>query len=378
MRRTVRNGLAIAGMVGGFFILGQAVASADDGQTAGADSGTEVVQESTSTSGEGAGNINGSNNQSDASNSTTTTADTDVAGGNGGTNEASVNTGVIEGGGTMENSGPQGQELPDLTSLETPAPPSGGTEVEIETGDVKVVQEANGGDVKGSGNANVSGAPTQTATSTATTSVDQTAKNKGGSDGGDPESYSTSSMGGDGAGNYNDSNNQSSANNSNTTDVDTNVTGGNGGTNWVEINTGLIGVTFNCPEGSTCYFNIDTGDVYVHQEANGGDVTDSGNVNIGGKDKDKDKDRDKPGHKPGDKPGDKDEDCPKEAPAPPKTIAPVQHRAPVLSSEQPTGELAFTGATDDNTALVLTLGLLALGAGGALTLAGRRRETATE
>src|SRR4051794_5796428 len=30
MRRPVRNGLAVAGMVGGFFLLGQAVASADD------------------------------------------------------------------------------------------------------------------------------------------------------------------------------------------------------------------------------------------------------------------------------------------------------------------------------------------------------------
>ena len=31
MKRSVRNGLAIAGMTGGLFFLGQAVASADDG-----------------------------------------------------------------------------------------------------------------------------------------------------------------------------------------------------------------------------------------------------------------------------------------------------------------------------------------------------------
>ena len=31
MKRSVRNGLAIAGMAGGLFFLGQAVASADDG-----------------------------------------------------------------------------------------------------------------------------------------------------------------------------------------------------------------------------------------------------------------------------------------------------------------------------------------------------------
>lgn len=49
------------------------------------------------------------------------------------------------------------------------------------------------------------------------------------------------------------------------------------------------------------------------------------------------------------------------------------HHATTMSSAQPSGELAFTGA---ETSLPLTLGLLALGAGGALTLAGRRRETA--
>jgi len=57
-----------------------------------------------------------------------------------------------------------------------------------------------------------------------------------------------------------------------------------------------------------------------------------------------------------------------------KTLMPVSHHTPVLSSTQSSGELAFTGA---ETSLPLTLGLLALGAGGALTLAGRRRETAT-
>ena len=45
-----------------------------------------------------------------------------------------------------------------------------------------------------------------------------------------------------------------------------------------------------------------------------------------------------------------------------------------MSSAQPSGPLAFTGA---ETSLPLTLGLLALGVGAALTLAGRRRETAT-
>ena len=53
--------------------------------------------------------------------------------------------------------------------------------------------------------------------------------------------------------------------------------------------------------------------------------------------------------------------------------APVAHRtAPVSNNAQPRGELAFTGA---ETTAPLTLGLIALGAGGALTLAGRRRST---
>ena len=53
-----------------------------------------------------------------------------------------------------------------------------------------------------------------------------------------------------------------------------------------------------------------------------------------------------------------------------KAAAPVHHRAPVNSYAQPKGELAYTGA---ETTAPLALGLIALGAGGALTLAGRRR-----
>jgi len=62
------------------------------------------------------------------------------------------------------------------------------------------------------------------------------------------------------------------------------------------------------------------------------------------------------------------------AKAAPAKAAPVGHKAAALSSAQPSGQLAFTGA---ETSLPLTLGLVALGVGGALTLAGRRRETAT-
>jgi hypothetical protein len=61
---------------------------------------------------------------------------------------------------------------------------------------------------------------------------------------------------------------------------------------------------------------------------------------------------------------------PEEYAAPVTTVMPAAHQAPMLSS----GQLAFTGA---ETSVPLTLGPLALGAGGALTLAGRRRETTT-
>jgi len=53
---------------------------------------------------------------------------------------------------------------------------------------------------------------------------------------------------------------------------------------------------------------------------------------------------------------------------------PAAHKAPVSRTAQPKGELAFTGS---DVSAPLTLGLVALGAGGALSLAGRRRETAT-
>ena len=64
------------------------------------------------------------------------------------------------------------------------------------------------------------------------------------------------------------------------------------------------------------------------------------------------------------------------AAAPVKAAAPAAKKASPAAkgSTASANQLAFTGA---ETSLPLTLGLLALGAGGALTLAGRRRETTT-
>jgi hypothetical protein len=58
-----------------------------------------------------------------------------------------------------------------------------------------------------------------------------------------------------------------------------------------------------------------------------------------------------------------------------KRSTPVSNAMTTRSSAQPKGTLAFTGA---ETSIPLTLGLIALGAGGALTLTGRRGSTATD
>lgn len=389
MKRSVRNGIAIAGMAGGIWFLGSAVANADD-QVADAANTTGQVSSSEST-GDG-GSLNGAGNANDSSAEATniqeTEVDTDVDGGDGGSNSASVNTGVITGGpapnGTfsVENTEPAHESEPivDLT---------------VHTGDVSVTQNADGGDVNGSGNVSVSGHSgdqtatavndvQQTATSTSTEEDDHGwTKGKGKDD----EDGSLNL-----AGNLNES--ESEATNIDVTDIETDVEGGDGGWNYADINTGIIGNTFYCPAYSTCYFTFTTGSVTVVQNANGGDVTDSGNVNVGGW-----KPGDKPGYQNGDRPGyhsgDQDGDCPEDKPTvkpeekpavkpaekpavkPAVTPAstPTYYHAPGTSpTAQPAGQLAYTGA---DVSVPLTVGLLALGAGLALTAAGRRRATGT-
>ena len=364
MKRSVRNGLAIAGMAGGMWFLGSAVASAD--QVADAANGTDQTAASQSAgSGDAesaAGNINSSD--ADATNVQVTEVETEVEGGDGGTNTASVNTGVISGGPA---------DFVIVNEADTPpAPPV--HEVNVDTGDVAVEQQANGGDVNNSGNVKVSGHGDQTATATNTVTQTATASSEGDEE--DKGKGKHKGRGGDdsesAAGNINHS--DADAENVSVIEVETDIEGGDGGSNYADINTGIIGNTFYCPEGSTCYFNFTTGSVTVVQHANGGDVNGSGNVNVGGhddKDKakgDRDKDRDR------DYGRDKDRDCPKEQAKPTvkPAAAPVTYRAPVNAYAQPAGQLAYTGS---DVSLPLTVGLLALGAGAALTAAGRRRET---
>jgi hypothetical protein len=370
MKRSVRNGIAIAGMAGGIWFLGSAVASADDGQAAGAANNVDQSSSSESTgdggSLNGAGNANGSS--AEATNVQVTDVDTDVDGGDGGENIAVINTGAQPSNVTIGNG--------TLTSQTIEQPPAAPVhEVDVHTGDVSVTQNANGGDVSGSGNVHVSGNSGdqtataennvhQTATSTSTEEDehgDRGYKGKG-KNGHDEGSLNL-------AGNVNES--DSDATNIDVTDIDTDVDGGDGGTNYADINTGIYGNTFYCPEGSTCHFNFTTGSVTVVQNANGGDVSDSGNVNVGG---------DGYGHPHADhhRPGGH-ADCPEDKPqhsAKPsvKPASAPTYRAPVSPTAQPAGQLAYTGA---DVSLPLTVGLIALGAGFALTAAGRRRATET-
>ncbi|UOY00492.1 hypothetical protein [Blastococcus sp. PRF04-17] len=231
-------------------------------QTATAHADTAVHQKARSKGhGDGAYNLNVSNNEASASNYNSTTVTTYVAGGDGGYNSAEVNTGAII-----------------FFGFFGPLASSGGEYEEggfvVETGDVWLKQQANGGDVHNSGNVSIKGGAHQTATAHATTTVHQKAHSKGH---------------GDGAYNLNVSNNEASASNYNSTTVTTYVTGGDGGSNEAFVNTGaIIFFGFFAPfstsgaEYEEGGFVVDTGDVYVKQQANGGDVRNSGNVSIKG------------------------------------------------------------------------------------------------
>ena len=356
MNRSVRNGLAIAGMAGGLFFLGQAVASASD---AGASNDVTQVNDSSGSGGSGA-NLNDSS--ADATNVDVTHVDSTVTGGSGGVNSTSVNTGVLSGGPIL---------VADTVSAQSR--PSGdddhhgdhhgddhSTTVDVTTGDVSVTQNANGGAVDNSGNiavADKGGNQTATASNT----VSQSNSSEGDDHHGREHHDGKDHHGHGGNSNWNES--DSSATNVDKTTVDSTVTGGAGGSNSADINTGIIGNTFYCPEHSTCTYNFTTGDVTVYQNANGGDVNNSGNIGVGAP---------VPGSCT----------CPEKAataapaakPAVKMASAPAKHSGAVLSSAQPSGQLAFTGS---DVSLPLTVGLLALVAGLGLTVLGRRREIQT-
>jgi hypothetical protein len=362
-------------MAGGVWFLGQAVAQADVGQTN--DTAQENTQTADSQNGDGTtGNIAGNFNSS--SNSAHITVSTNVSGGNGGTNTSNVNTGVqgadivvASGGG---GGGGGGTPLAAASSSESQR---GGDyhksndasgELTISTRSVYVEQNANGGSVSGSGN--ISELPSVNQSNNVLQTNDQSATSTrsvhryGPPKGGGPEFDSRMGGGRDGltgniAGNFNHSSNRLWL------DVSTNVYGGNGGFNDSNVNTGVQDAFLGCFAGhrgdADCSADIETGSVTVIQNANGGDVSDSGNIGSHGT-------------TPASSTPPKQENAavsPASAPAAKAAAA----KSAALSSSQPSkGSLAFTGA---DVSLALTLGLLALGLGGAFTLAGRRRETGT-
>jgi hypothetical protein len=376
MNRSVRNGLAIAGMAGGLFFLGQAVASAGEGQVADANTGTDQQLDTTGSDSSG---LNGSLSEATAENVHVTEGSTNVSGGDAGTNNSTV-------GNSIDLGAPADLGATTL-SRQNGEHQNEGTSVTLTTGSVDVTQQADGAPVTDSGNiiiADTGGNQTATAhTNTTQTITSQDSERHGGNNGDGwnnnypRQNFGSENGGSDEGGNANLSGSSAEATNIHKTDVDTNVRGGKGGTNNSDISNGIYGNTFFCPKGG-CTYNFTTGNVTVNQSANGGNVNGSGNVGIGGRDQwpwcDCDKDH---------RPVVKHEDCPKSheeaSPAVKPAVMPTakpmpQHSAPVSASAQPSGQLAFTGS---DVSLPLTVGLLALAAGIGLTAAGRRRETRT-
>ncbi|MEI4273676.1 hypothetical protein TEK04_18300 [Klenkia sp. LSe6-5] len=246
MNRTVRNGLAVATMAGGIFLLGSAVASADDGTTASAESvggpaitevdtstgaygyaeGHEVDNDGEATGGNGgaggtvdaapvtsgvlAGSVHG---DTTASSSATSTVTNTAPGGDGGDASVSpVTSGDVTGGNasahgggdttaTSESLGGGGGE-PDYAALGSEGPTSGGAVTAVDSStyaegyatghDVENSGTATGG--KGGNGGSVHGAPVTSyticlawkgdnhCTSTATSTI---TNNAPGGDGGD-------------------------------------------------------------------------------------------------------------------------------------------------------------------------------------------------
>jgi hypothetical protein len=357
-------------MAGGVWFLGQAVAQADEQAN---NVGQDNSQSATSEDGGITGNIGGNANFS--SNEVDIDIETDVEGGDGGANYSNVNTGVqgafivVEsgGGGGMTNS---------------VAPPNGGhhggdaeLDLNIETGSVSVEQNANGGNVSGSGNVDLGGLKLPDQTNNVHQVNNQTATSEDDGHHGRPHHDGPDMVlrgmnsGGHGGLTGNLGGNLNFSRNEVDIDIETDVEGGDGGYNESNVNTGLQDVFLVCESESwhgdaECDIDIKTGHVSVVQNANGGNVSDSGNVGFGGR-------KDHDGHDAR-RHHDRDKH---EAEVKPAARPAAKASAP--SSAQPKGALAFTGSTGDGSGLPLTLGLLALGLGGALTLAGRRRETTT-
>jgi hypothetical protein len=455
MKRSVRSGIAIAGLAGGFWLLGQAVANADDAVNAASASGAQT--QSTTAGGGGGGDADSTTKQSvDASNTNNNTATT----------------------GTVDTSGGSSKVAAVAGNGNTVSASSGKGDVEASqkvTTVVWISSEANGGPVSGSNNAAAGNGASNTATATATQNTQTTGGS--GKNGGDADSttkqhvdasntnsnYATTgyidasggkSQVGVVAGNENgvlagsgsrhhsgdvnasqtvdtkvtisseangssvsDSNNAAAGNGASNTATakgvqNSETTGGDGqngeehhhhnkggdadsttkqhvdasNTNDNSATTGdidasgghsTVGVVAG--NGNTLYCTSKTGNVTCSQnistiiniisQANGGSVSCSNNASAGNSGS-----AVCPVTNNSNSNSNSNKSAQAAAPAAHKAVAPAAKKSSASASAQPSGTLAFTGA---ETSLPLTLGLLALGVGGALTLAGRRRETTT-
>ncbi|WP_164704581.1 hypothetical protein [Blastococcus litoris] len=347
MNRTVRNGLAVAGMAGGIFFLGQAVASADGGevaqdnsngtsQTAGAESGHDDAA---------AGNVNGTLQGNVADTSTTIV------------NKPDQSTGYVD------------------NSVEVILP-SAPAVVKIE--DVSINQSG----TTGSNHANqtVSDLPDQNVSQSNSNETKQVAEAEG-DEGWHPGNNGPNKFSGGGGGDDAEAGNINLTGQLNLLDGSTTIINAPDQTTGSVNNSVVIdfsNAAFYCgnelysltsEQSNKCEYLIKIEGLEINQSGTTG--SNYANQTIGGGDNNyghPHADHHKPGH---------EADCPehaKPAVAPmPHKAAPVAHRAaPMNTYAQPKGELAYTGA---ETTAPLALGLIALGAGGALTLAGRRRST---
>lgn len=332
MNRTVRYGLAIAGMAGGLWFLGSAVANADQTNNA-----SQTATQSVESEGNGGGsNLGGNIAIQKNQQNTTVTNSPSIA--NGGTNTAHVDASIYDN--TVN------------------AKKSEDTNVTFTT-NVTVNQAANGGTSNGSGNMAVNGVVPAKGGNQSNT-LTQNLNQKSESEGSDKEEATLSNLflpGSNGSGGNFGFNFAKQKNEQNTT-VTNNPSIANGGSNDAWVDASIYDNTIKCPKKEECTVKFTT-NVTVNQQANGGTAINSGNMGVNAP---------VPGLSPCTCPREREEHkavAHKAAPA---------KKAVVLSAAQPTAVLATTGA---EYGAPLTLGLIALGAGAGLTVAGRRRSSAT-
>lgn len=351
MRRTVRNGLIVAGMAGGVWFLGQATAQASDQSNVnGNDQAAAVEVEG----GEGSsGNLNATLQGNVADTSTTVVS------------APSQHTG----------------NATNTVSVTAPA----GANVEVKN--VEIVQKAESGSIEG-GNQKIADLPQAAPVSQsnvnhneqkAVTEVEEDKKHPfpfppSKQPNGPVGSFNSNNNGGDGgdAANVNLTG-QLNLHDGSTTVINKPVQTTGDATNTVNLDfsnatfyCGLERIYLTTEDPQKCEYTIKVEGVTIHQTAKSGDII-GGNQVIGYPH------HENKGHHEAHKPAHQPKPAEHQA-------APVVHKPKAqavtykaVSSAQPKGQLAYTGA---DVSVPLTVGLLTLMSGLGLALAGRRRTEA--